>query len=143
MRTASSNLGELLAVAKRSIEGITFSLSALILPVGRPLVRECLWQLNNQGKTRIKMVKDLVGLAVPKDTAMLLARATDAAYVRKRYGHSFSQSVENEVYRLHPHGDGCIDLTCLLVDVNTFLDAIFTAKVLVKIDLGFANDFEV
>lgn len=143
VRTASSDLSELLAVAKRSIEGITFGLGALILPVGRPLMRECLWQLNNQRKTRVEVVKDLVGVAVPEDTAVLLTRATDAANMRKRDRHSLGQSVKNEVYRLHPHGDGCVDLACLLVDVDTFLDAIFVAKVLVKIDLGFTNDFEV
>jgi hypothetical protein len=139
--TASGNLCKLLAAAKRSIKCITFSLGALILPVGRPLVRECLRQLDHQGKTRVKVVKDLVGVAIPKDTAMLLTRATDTTNVRKGDRHSFSQSVKNEVYRLHPHGDGCIDLACLLVDMYTFLDAIFVAKVLVKIDLGFTNDF--
>jgi len=89
------------------------------------------------------VVKNLIGVAVPEDTSMLLARAADTANVRKRDRHSLSQPVKDEVYRLHPHSDGRINLARFLVDVDTFLDAIFVAKVLVEIDLCFSDDFEV
>jgi hypothetical protein len=89
------------------------------------------------------VVENLVGVTVPEDASMLLTRATDTANVRKRDRHSLSQSVKNKVYRLHPHGDGRIDLACPLVDVDTFLDAIFVAKVLVEIDLCFTSNLEV
>ena len=48
VRTATCRLGELLAIAKSGIKGVALSLSALILPIGSPLVRKRLWQLNNQ-----------------------------------------------------------------------------------------------
>jgi hypothetical protein len=82
MRTATSGLGELLTAAKSGIKSVTLGLSALVLPVRRPLVRECLWQLNNQGQSRVEVVKNFVRIAIPVDASMLLTRAADAANVR-------------------------------------------------------------
>jgi hypothetical protein len=82
VRTATCGLGELLTASKSGIESVTLGLSALILPVGRPLMRECLWQLNNQRQARIEVVEGFVGIAIPVYTSMLLARAADSANVR-------------------------------------------------------------
>jgi predicted cation transporter len=82
MRTATSGLGELLTTAKSGIKSVALGLSALVLPVGRPLVRKCLWQLNNQGQTRIEVVKNFVRIAIPVDASMLLTRAADATNMR-------------------------------------------------------------
>ena len=88
-------------------------------------------------------MKNFVGLAIPVDTSVLLTRAADTVNVRERNGHGLGQSIKDEIYRFQPHGDGRINLACLLVDVDTLLDAIFAAKILVEIDLCFSNDLEV
>lgn len=143
MRAASRHLGELLPATEGGVKGVAFALGALVLPIGRPRVRESSGELHSEGQTRVEVVEDLIGLAVPEDAAVLLARAADGADARQRDGHGFCQALKDEVERLHPHGDGGINLARLLDDMDALLETIFAPKVLVEIDLGLTNDLEV
>lgn len=79
VRAASRHLSELLSTTESRVKGVAFVLSALVLPIGRPRVRKSSRELHSEGQTRIEVVKYLIGLAIPKDTTVLLARTADSA----------------------------------------------------------------
>lgn len=143
MSSAPSSLGQLLSVAQLGVKGITLPLGALILPIGRPLVRQRLLELLDERLVGAQAPEDLFGAAVPEDAAVLLAGAADAADAAHGHGHGLLEALEDEVQRLHPHGDGGVDLARLLADVDALLNAILGAKVSVKVDLGLSYDLEV
>lgn len=143
VRAASRHLCELLATTQGVVERITLLLGAVILPIGRPLVRQRLGELVDKRLLGIQAVEDLGGAGVPEDAAVLLARAADGADAGERDGRGLGETVENEVERFHPEGDRSEDFAGGVADVDALADAILGAEVAIEIDLGLADGLEV
>lgn len=145
MRRTSRSLSQPLRRPKCPIKLITFSLRAVVLPVGRIRMGECSLQLIDQLPPLLiglQFREKLLGLPAPVYTAMLLARTADAADAVER-GVGFLEALEDEVEGLKPHGDGRKDLAFGFVYLDTLLDAIFGAEVAVEVDLGGGDNGEI
>lgn len=145
MSTATRSLREVFSPAELSVKRITLCLRALILPIGRPLIRQRVRQLLDERRLGVQGLEALLRLVVPVHAAVLLAGAADAAEARHgdpRGLHLLRQAVEDEVERLHPHGDGGVDLARLVADVDALFHAVLGGKVAVKVDLGLGGGLE-
>jgi hypothetical protein len=74
---------------------------------------------------------------------VLLPGAADALDAVHGHGHGVAQAFEDEVERLHPHGDGGVNLAGGVADVDALRDAVLFAEVAVEVDFGLGDDLEV
>lgn len=143
MGTAACNLSQRLPVSQLGIKSNQLILRAMILPIRRKLMRQRLIQLLNQRFACIQPTQQLLRTRTPKHTPMLLSRTTNSLDAAHGHGHRLAQTLQHQVERLQPEGDGGKHLARLLAHVDALVDAILGAKVCVKVDFGFGDAFEV
>lgn len=141
MSTTPRNIRQPLPPAQTRIKRITLPLRTLVLPIWAPLMRQTLPQLLHEALPGHQPLQQLLGPLAPEDAAVLLARAAHAADAVHGHGHGGGEALEDEVERLHPEGDGGVDLAGRGADVDALGDAILGAEVAVKVDFGFRDDF--
>lgn len=143
MGTAARNLSQRLPIPQLGIKSNQLITRAVILPIRRKLMRQRLIQLLNQRLLRIQPTQQLLGARTPEHAAVLLARTADALDAAHGHGHRLGQTLQHQVERLQPEGDGGKHFARLLAHVDALVDAILGAKVLVKVDFGLGDAFEV
>ncbi|KAJ6444739.1 Pre-mRNA-splicing factor cwc15 [Purpureocillium lavendulum] len=143
---AARHLGQPLAAAgELGVKGIALALGALVLPVGGPVVGEDGGELVDEGPGRVEAGEGVRGGGGPVDAAVLLAGAADGGDAGHGHGgrHGGGEAREDEVERLHPHGDGGVDLARRRPHVHALADAILVREVAVEVDLGLGDRLEI
>lgn len=143
MGTTPCDFCKLLSAANLLFQSIALLLSALVLPVGRPVPRKSRFELTDKGIVVLEILQATLCFFIPKHTSVLLAGTTDALDAVHGDRHGLAEAIQDEVEGLEPHRNRSKDLARFLVDTDALVDVVSLAEVGIEVDLSLGHGLEV